>query len=299
MENRANYFFVGFFVFGVFFAGIFFVMWMSGFSQKQEFEYYQIYTQESVAGLGIKAPVRFLGVEIGSVEEINIDTKEGIGVSILIKVKKGTPIKEDTYANLQFQGITGLKFIQLQGGSNEAPFLKTSDKNIATIKIKESFLSTFDRQSGKLFSLVETADNKTKVLLSDQNLKNLSIALENLASVSKTLNKDTKVMTQKIINASEDISKMAKAIEKTANYEKFNQTLDSIEKSANAINNLSQKISTKFDEYDEIKYDLGVNLELLRRLLVQSNEFIRNLEQSPSDLLFKKSSKNPAPGEKR
>ncbi|HEB7541879.1 TPA: MCE family protein, partial [Campylobacter coli] len=94
MENKANYFFVGLFVFGVFFASIGFMLWLGGYSKEESFEYYEIHTQESVAGLGIKAPVRLLGVEIGNVEDISIYDKENLGVNILIKIKKGTPIKE-------------------------------------------------------------------------------------------------------------------------------------------------------------------------------------------------------------
>lgn len=72
-----------------------------------------------------------MGVEIGNVENISIYDKENLGVNILIKIKKGTPIKEDTFATLQFQGITGLKFVQLQGGSKNSPKLQ--------VKVKKNF----------------------------------------------------------------------------------------------------------------------------------------------------------------
>lgn len=90
MENRANYFFVGLFVFGVFFASLGFILWLGGYSKEESFKYYEIHTQESVAGLGIKAPVRLLGVEVGSVEEISIYNQDELGVNIRIKVKNNT-----------------------------------------------------------------------------------------------------------------------------------------------------------------------------------------------------------------
>ena len=99
MENKASYFYIGIFVFGIFAVAVFFMVWLSGFSHKERFEYYQLFTQESISGLGIKAPVRLLGVEVGSVEDTSIDTTQGgVGVRILIKLKEGTPITHNTYA---------------------------------------------------------------------------------------------------------------------------------------------------------------------------------------------------------
>lgn len=151
MENRANYFFVGLFVFGVFFASLGFILWLGGYSKEESFKYYEIHTQESVAGLGIKAPVRLLGVEVGSVEEISIYNQDELGVNIRIKVKNNTPIKEDTFATLQLQGITGLKFIQLQGGSKNSKDLVSMQGKLPVIPFKESFLATIDRQSEHIF----------------------------------------------------------------------------------------------------------------------------------------------------
>lgn len=193
MENRANYFFVGLFVFGVFFASLGFILWLGGYSKEESFKYYEIHTQESVAGLGVKAPVRLLGVEVGSVEEIGIYNQDELGVNIRIKVKNNTPIKEDTFATLQLQGITGLKFVQLQGGSKNSKDLVSIQGKLPVIPFKESFLATIDRQSEHIFSLVKTADDKSKELLSEKNLKNLEILLQNLAELSANLNANSKI----------------------------------------------------------------------------------------------------------
>ena len=75
MENKASYFWIGIFVFSVFFAALAFVLWLGGYSKEESFKLYEIHTTESVAGLGVKAPVRLLGVEVGSVEKISIYNK--------------------------------------------------------------------------------------------------------------------------------------------------------------------------------------------------------------------------------
>ncbi|MPO97858.1 MCE family protein [Campylobacter jejuni] len=285
MENRANYFFVGLFVFGVFFASLGFILWLGGYSKEESFKYYEIHTQESVAGLGIKAPVRLLGVEVGSVEEISIYNQDELGVNIRIKVKNNTPIKEDTFATLQ-----------LQGGSKNSKDLVSMQGKLPVIPFKESFLATIDRQSEHIFSLVKTADDKSKELLSEKNLKNLEILLQNLAELSANLNANSKNLSLNLSNASLKIGKMADNISLSA--QNFNSSLKNIKESTMILKNFIKKADEKLNTYDDIKASLMQNLELFKRVLIESNILIENLQNSPADLIFKETKPKLGPGEK-
>lgn len=295
MENKASYFWVGIFIFGVFFASLIFMLWLGGYSEEESFEYYEIHTQESVAGLGLKAPVRLLGVEVGSVENISIYTKQNLGVNILIKVKKETPIKEDTFATLQLQGITGLKFIQLQGGSVNSKKL-TSDDGYPVIAFRESFLATIDRQGERIFSLIKTADDKSKKLLSDENLQNIAMLLKNLAQLSENLNANSKTLSKNLNEASKNVALMAKEVELSA--KNLRQTLQNVDESSRAFTLLMQKGTRKIDSYDELRDALLEDLELLKIWLLESNKAIKNLQRSPSDLIFKETQPKLGPGER-
>ncbi|EAH4719930.1 MCE family protein [Campylobacter upsaliensis] len=295
MENKASYFWVGIFIFGVFFASLIFMLWLGGYSEEESFEYYEIHTQESVAGLGLKAPVRLLGVEVGSVENISIYTKQNLGVNILIKVKKETPIKEDTFATLQLQGITGLKFIQLQGGSVNSKKL-TGDDGYPVIAFRESFLATIDRQGERIFSLIKTADDKSKRLLSDENLQNIEMLLKNLAQLSENLNANSKALSKNLNEASKNVALMAKEVELSA--KNLRQTLQNVDESSRAFTLLMQKGARKIDSYDELRDALLEDLELLKIWLLESNKAIKNLQRSPSDLIFKETQPKLGPGER-
>nr|WP_215728824.1 MlaD family protein [Campylobacter vulpis] len=271
------------------------MLWLGGYSEEESFEYYEIHTQESVAGLGLKAPVRLLGVEVGSVENISIYTRQNLGVNILIKVKKGTPIKEDTFATLQLQGITGLKFIQLQGGSVNSKKLM-SDEGYPVITFKESFLATIDRQGERIFSLIKTADDKSKKLLSDENLQNIEILLNNLAQLSVNLNANSKALSKNLNEASKNVALMAKEVQLSA--KNLRQTLQNVDESSKAFTLLMQKGARKIDSYDELRDVLLEDLELLKIWLLESNRVIKNLQRSPSDLLFKEIQPKLGPGER-
>nr|WP_306811030.1 MlaD family protein [Campylobacter upsaliensis] len=271
------------------------MLWLGGYSEEESFEYYEIHTQESVAGLGLKAPVRLLGVEVGSVENISIYTKQNLGVNILIKVKKETPIKEDTFATLQLQGITGLKFIQLQGGSVNSKKL-TGDDGYPVIAFRESFLATIDRQGERIFSLIKTADDKSKRLLSDENLQNIEMLLKNLAQLSENLNANSKALSKNLNEASKNVALMAKEVELSA--KNLRQTLQNVDESGRAFTLLMQKGARKIDSYDELRDALLEDLELLKIWLLESNKAIKNLQRSPSDLIFKETQPKLGPGER-
>lgn len=296
MENRANYFFVGLFVFGVFFASLACILWLGGYSKEESFEYYKIHTQESVAGLSVKAPVRLLGVEVGNVESIDISEENDLSVDVLIKVKRGTPIKEDTFATLQLQGITGLKFVQLEGGSREAARLKAKEDEIPVIKFKESLFAAIDKESEHLFSLIKTADRKSKELLNEANLRNFERILYNLAQISENFNKTSHIFSENLVKTTIKLGKMSDEVANTA--KKLNASLRGVDKGVRAFENFSKKASNKLDFYDELRYELKENLELFKVFLLESNALILDLQKSPSDLIFKASKPKLGPGEK-
>ena len=68
--------------------------------------------------------LRYRGVPIGTVTQIGIDLENVELIEVTLAIKKGTPIKTDTIASLALQGITGLSFVQLTGGTRNAPTLE-------------------------------------------------------------------------------------------------------------------------------------------------------------------------------
>ncbi|HET7505485.1 MAG TPA: MlaD family protein [Kofleriaceae bacterium] len=83
---------------------------------------YHVVHEGSVYGLEPGAEVFMNGVKVGTVDELEVagDVRQ---VAIAIKIKRGTPVHADTRALLQLAGITGLKVIDLQGGTPATPLL--------------------------------------------------------------------------------------------------------------------------------------------------------------------------------
>ena len=96
--------------------------------QKRD-SYFITYRNISVIGLQSGSSVKYYGINIGQVEDISIDSEDINNVTVEIGVKKGTPVKEDVLATLVSVGITGIKQVELTGGTNDAKLL-TPGSNI-------------------------------------------------------------------------------------------------------------------------------------------------------------------------
>lgn len=117
MEPKVNYTLVGLFlaVFGAaLLAGI---LWLSRTDYRGVYDRYYTYMDESVSGLSTDSSVRYNGVDIGRVKEIVLNADNPEQVRLALDLVRGTPIKEDTIAFLETQGLTGITTMNLRGGS--------------------------------------------------------------------------------------------------------------------------------------------------------------------------------------
>ena len=87
---------------------------------KEKDVYYIVYEDVSVMGLDVGSSVKYLGINVGSIQDIYIDPEDVNRIIVRIGLKKDTPIKTDVQADISTIGITGIKIIELRGWSNEA-----------------------------------------------------------------------------------------------------------------------------------------------------------------------------------
>src|SRR5688500_4323389 len=111
MENKAHALAAGIFVVAVAALLIALAAWLS--RDTGERNIYEISTRETVTGLQPQAAVRYRGVDVGKVAEIGFDPQAKGHVLLRLEIDQEAPITKDTFATLNFQGVTGLAFVQL------------------------------------------------------------------------------------------------------------------------------------------------------------------------------------------
>ena len=179
MENRAHALAAGLFtlVLGAALAAV--ALWFS----KDELKLipYALATTSSVTGLKVEAPVRYRGVDVGKVDDISIDTANSGRVQIRIGVREGTPITKSTYAQLGYQGITGLAYVLLGDDGKSKETLQSSADAVAAIRMKPSLM---DDGETLFVSFAEIAD-KIKHVLDDENQGRVRRTLANMEDLTQ------------------------------------------------------------------------------------------------------------------
>ncbi len=179
MEEKVNFAVVGVFVLllGAAFIGA--MLWLSsGKSYRTSYDIYRTYMTESVAGLNQNAPVRYRGVQVGRVQKIALAPGNIEQVQVTLAIETGTPVKTDTVATLQTQGLTGIAYIELQGGSRDAPALQT--------------------RAGEPYPVIETGPS-LRVRLEDslvdaaRILKNVALLSEEFPQLSQRIHRSTDI----------------------------------------------------------------------------------------------------------
>lgn len=186
MNPKVNYLLVGIFVVVLFFATVIFALWLAfGYGETQE-KVYLINMNESVSGLSQDAPVKFNGVNVGTIKSINLG-QDPSEVVIAITVNRDTPITVDTHATLMSQGLTGLSYINLSGGTKQsARLLPKPGQDYAVIPTNPSLLVRLDTSINTLDVSLKKISQSVDILLNDQNQKNFAQILENIQKVTKT-----------------------------------------------------------------------------------------------------------------
>ncbi|MEO7254699.1 MAG: MlaD family protein [Casimicrobium sp.] len=316
MEDKVNYTVVGAFVLALGAALIAAVLWLSaGITGKKHYDTYQSIIRESVAGLSLDAPVKYLGVNVGKVSEIVIDPKDSSQVRLRFRIETGTPIKEDTEAVLKTQGLTGIAFVELTGGTAGAKALVAANgDDIPTITSKLSLstrlenvlttvLANVDRMSDSLNAVFD-AGNRAAL---KQTLADTSTLMHELAAQKGNLSAGIEDAARIARNTAQASAKFGKAIDRiTAAADRITVAADSVDKLGKTATTASESAARSVDAaangIQKVAADSG---PALTQLLEELNQLAASLQrlseqtaQNPNSLLLGAPKIKPGPGEK-
>jgi phospholipid/cholesterol/gamma-HCH transport system substrate-binding protein len=116
METRAPYIVVGAFVLSAIAAVFGFVYWLNNAGGIGKRESYQVVFNGPVPGLLVGAAVLFNGIRVGEVTSLALVADRPHDVHATIAVAERTPVRSDTKVGLDFQGLTGVPVVTLEGG---------------------------------------------------------------------------------------------------------------------------------------------------------------------------------------
>lgn len=188
METRAHHALVGLFVILLALAGGLFFVWLSQASFDREFRQYDVIFEGPVRGLRTASEVRFNGIQVGEVIDLGLNPDDTSEVIARVRVDSTTPIRVDSFAQLEPQGLTGLSYIQITSGESGSPLLETRfGDRPARIYARQTQLDLLVQGGETLLETVQTTGVLVNRLLNEENQEQFSTLLANLATLSEQL----------------------------------------------------------------------------------------------------------------
>lgn len=220
METRASHVLIGTCLLLLAGALFGFVVWLARVDRAAH-KPYDIFFRGSVTGLANGAPVRFAGVPIGQVRTIALVPEDPGVVRVRIQINDDVPILRGTRATLEVQGLTGVAFVQLEGGFRGQPEIQLeAGQEVPVIPSRPSAFQSLFENAPQLIEQATVAVNRLGILLNENNRTNVAETLAHINAITG------------------GIARKTPEIERTI--DTLNATLAEIKTTAQTVNALAQ-----------------------------------------------------------
>lgn len=308
METRVNYALVGAFVLILSTAIVAGVLWIaSGRTARKDYDTYLAYFTESVSGLNPRAPVKYRGVEVGSVREISLDPEDPQKVRLVLGIERGVPIKQDTVAVLSVQGLTGIAFVDLGGGSRESPLLTPERKGgFPVIPTRPSLLRRLDTAASTLVADLSQATQSINQLVDADTRAALQRTIRDLDTVVHVIASHSKAIDAGLVDAARTSENSAKAsAELPRLVQQIGRAAEAVERAAAEVTRAGTALRTAAEGATGGVQQLDASgLPELQRLIIDARavasslgRVAQELERSPNVFVTGRPARAPGPGE--
>jgi len=195
METKANYVLIGAFTLLVAVGMLLFGLWAAKYSSDRNWQAYHVVFNEPVTGLTEGGTVQYNGIAVGTIDSLALAPQDPRRVVARIRVLADVPVKVDTRAKLSMAGLTGAPFIQLTGGSPDAPRLASRDGDAIPVILTEA---------SALQNIADTANRlvaRLDEVLSDENVARIANTLENIEGMTGAIAGQRTDLSEMIVNA--------------------------------------------------------------------------------------------------
>ncbi|SHG78634.1 MCE family protein [Marivita hallyeonensis] len=218
METRANFVLIGAFALAGFLGIFAFFLWFANVQLNQQFAYYDI-DFDTVSGLSDASDVRFSGLPVGRVVDVGLSPEADGTVRVRVEIDASTPVRSNSVATIESQGVTGVSFVGISSGTPTSPLLlAASVDEVPMITPGQSVLQSLSENAPEL--LAETLDvvRDLRELIGGDNQQRVQNILENVEQSSASF-----------AQALEDFSAVSGTVSSFAEgIDRFNTTLDSL-----------------------------------------------------------------------
>lgn len=188
METKAHHALVGIFVVLLTAAGVVAFLWLAQAQFDREYREFDVVFDGPVRGLRTASEVRFNGIQVGEVTELGLNPENPGEVIARIRVDIATPVKVDSVAQLEPQGLTGLSYLQISAGSPDAARLEGRPGDRAPrIYARQAQLEELVQGGETLLESAQLTFTRVARFLNDENLESARNILNSVETITATL----------------------------------------------------------------------------------------------------------------
>jgi phospholipid/cholesterol/gamma-HCH transport system substrate-binding protein len=306
MESRSYALLTGLFtiLLGIALAAAF--VWFRG--DTKGYNDYLVVSKFPVNGLNRQAAVRFRGVEIGKVDDISLDPRDSKNILVRVLLDDSVPITHGTFAQLGYQGLTGIAYVVLDDdGSNPAP-LQTAAGEIPRIEVRGNVFDDLAQSSKALLQQAAELLDRLNKIASETNISRIDHTLANFEKASAEL--------EPALRAIPEVTERAKKFLGEDNQQSLRRSLANIEQATDSVVPVvedSRKVLANMrqlsDKLDKLSTEISSEItdgtlpkinELVEQLGQDTQDFHRlmlQMEREPQSLVFGRQRPQPGPGE--
>jgi phospholipid/cholesterol/gamma-HCH transport system substrate-binding protein len=303
METRANYAAVGAFVLAMVLLAFGAVVWLAGGQLNAPQTRYTIYFSGPVSGMREGAAVEYNGVPVGKVEDIRIDPDNVALVQTTVAIDPALTIRKDAVATLQSNLLSGVSFVQITGGTQDAPPLKVEgNERYPVIRSKPSTLASVAASGPELMNKLNATVDRFSMILDERNREALAESLDNLRVFTAGLaarNSDLAELAGNANAATAAASKLLVGIERsyagpdgigtrlTGAISDFDKVAKNLADTNKQLQVALQDIRPGLRSFSEQTLtNVGSLIAETRQLVASANRVVSNVERDPTSLLF-------------
>jgi len=298
METRANYVLVGLFTLMVMLMAFALIWFTARLGESRNLLPLDIRIPGSaVTGLNESSTIYFNGIRVGQVRRLVIDDSNPGMVIAKAEINATTPITRSTQATLGSQGLTGLAFVELQGGSLDEPnLLHEAEREgaVARIDADPSSLNNLLATAQNIFTRAEGAISELETFIRDvrepltqttHNIEKFTATLDENRDDINVIISTTRQMMTSLAKASTRVDNIMDKLDVMLSPDNENSVILQAQETLASIARATDTLNRRIDPIaDNIERFSAQGLRELQALIGESRRSVTRIEQAISDL---------------
>lgn len=283
METRAHHLLIGSFAIGTAVATVLFLLWIGKIEFNKQHQVYDMRFEGSVAGLSKAADVLYNGIKVGEVTNMRLDEDNPKFVWVQIQVDSMTPVKDNSYAVLAVQGLTGVAAVEIKAREPKPgeenfkpnPLVAEPNQQHPVIPTEKSDFQKLFAGAPELINRGNAVLDRLSNFLSGKNEENFAATIANVERLSGNLAK----ASDKFNSIATNVDVIVKGDAKT--------TLADIRGVAGDIRQIMMDARGPLRDFARTGLpELLLAISDARQMIASIDRAAQRLETSPSSLIF-------------